>query len=64
MNERDIKDIWFALSDYIDMRRTFTSGMEAMEENEHSLTIDETVKLILELEKEYPYLSDPYDYGN
>jgi hypothetical protein len=35
-----------------------------MEEDEHSLTIDETANLILELEKEYHYLSDPYDYGN
>jgi hypothetical protein len=60
----NITNIYWCLMDYLEMRRTFTAGMEAMEESHHSLTIDELFDLIGNLEESYEFLNpDQYD-GN
>jgi hypothetical protein len=60
-DENFIKDIWYSLMDYVEMRRSFASGMEAMEEEHHSLTIEELFVLIDELERNYSFLNQEYE---
>lgn len=57
-----MNSVWNIIHDYIRMRMAFRSGLEAMPEKSHALTLERANNILTLLENEYPFLQDRFPH--